>query len=212
MGSIPHIYRREDLSPGDPNRSCPVTRNHAACLTMSVAVRTKLLQCQQAKFAPEIPHPQLLIVVVTLAFPFHAAEPHAEPRVELLEGPATRREGCGEIVRGAPDDLVQSRDQHPVKVMVAWGHLSDLAFELLHRLFPHPPRTGRKMEPKEVVPFSVGRNLRFLRTQVQPEFPFEHTPNQFQRLLRLRGGWQSTTKSSAYLAKRYPAAWSCQSS
>ena len=44
MGSIPHIYRREDLSPGDPNSSCPVTGNHTACLAMSVAVGTKFLQ------------------------------------------------------------------------------------------------------------------------------------------------------------------------
>ena len=44
MGSIPHIYRREDLSPGDPNNSCPVTGNHTACLAMSVAVGTEFLQ------------------------------------------------------------------------------------------------------------------------------------------------------------------------
>ncbi len=44
MGSIPHIYRREDLSPGDPNSSCPVTGNHTACFAMSVAVGTEFLQ------------------------------------------------------------------------------------------------------------------------------------------------------------------------
>lgn len=32
MGSIPHIYRREDRSPGDPNRSCPSRGNHAVRL------------------------------------------------------------------------------------------------------------------------------------------------------------------------------------
>ena len=46
MGSIPHIYRREGLSPGDPNQSCPVPRNHAACFPTSIPVRTEFLQGQ----------------------------------------------------------------------------------------------------------------------------------------------------------------------
>ena len=54
VGSIPHIYRREDLSPGDPNRRCPMTRNHAACLTMGIAVRAKLFQGQQPNLATEV--------------------------------------------------------------------------------------------------------------------------------------------------------------
>lgn len=46
MGSIPHIYRREGLSPGDPNQSCPVARNHAACFPTSIPIRTEFLQSQ----------------------------------------------------------------------------------------------------------------------------------------------------------------------
>jgi len=57
MGSIPHIYRREDLSPGDPNQSCPVAGNHTACMAMNIAAGTELLQGQKAEFAPEISHP-----------------------------------------------------------------------------------------------------------------------------------------------------------
>ncbi len=46
MGSIPHIYRREGLSPGDPNQSCLTTRNHAARFPTSIPIRTKFLQGQ----------------------------------------------------------------------------------------------------------------------------------------------------------------------
>ena len=42
------------------------------------------------------------------------------------------------------------------------------------------------MEPQEVIPLPVGRDLRFLRTQSESEFPFQHLPDQCQRLLRLR--------------------------
>ena len=188
MGSVPHIYRREDLSPGDPNRSCPGTRNHAACLTVSIAVRTKLLPCQQAEFAPKVPHTELRVVVITLALPFHAAEPHAEPGVELLEGPTTGRKCRGEVIRGAPDDSVQFPDHRSVEVVVSCGQLPYLALEFLHGLVPHPPRVGRKMKPQEIIPFPVGGNLRFLRAQTEPEFP-QHTLHQVLRLLRLRGGW-----------------------
>ena len=165
-----------------------MSRNHAACLTISVSVRTKLLQCQQAEFAPKVPHPQLRVVVVVLAFQFHAAEPHAKPRIKLLEGPTTGREGCGEVVCGAPDDSVQFHDHGSVEVVVSWGQLSNLAFEFLHGFVPHPPRAGRKMKPQEVVSLSIGRNLRFLWAQREPEFPLQHTLHKFQRLLRLRGG------------------------
>ena len=89
VGSVPHIYRREGHSPGDPNRSCPMTGNHAACLAMSISVRTKLLQGQQSKFTAEESHPELLIVAIVLPLQLHAAEPHAYPRVEFLEHPAT---------------------------------------------------------------------------------------------------------------------------
>jgi hypothetical protein len=54
VGSIPHIYRRAGLAPGDPNRSCPVTRNHAACLTMLIAVLAKRFQGQQPNLATEV--------------------------------------------------------------------------------------------------------------------------------------------------------------
>ena len=57
MGSVPHIDRREGLSPGDPNRSCPVTRSHATYLTMSIAGGAERLQSQQAQFTVEEPQP-----------------------------------------------------------------------------------------------------------------------------------------------------------
>ena len=38
MGSIPHIYRREGLSPGGPRRGCPVSGNDSAYVAMGVAI------------------------------------------------------------------------------------------------------------------------------------------------------------------------------
>ena len=165
-----------------------MTRNHAACLPRSVTVRTKLFQCQQAEFAPEIPDTQLLVVVVVFPLELHTAKPHADPGVKLLEVPATGRKASGEVICRAPDDSVQFHDHTSIQIVVTWGQLSDLVLELLHGLVPHAPRVDGQMEPEEVIPLPIGRNLRFLRAQVEPEFPLQHTPNQFQRLLRLRAG------------------------
>ena len=86
--------------------------------------------------------------------------------------------------------------------MMAFGQLPHLGLELLHGFVAHASGARREMKPQEVIPFPVGRHLRLLGTQLESEFAFQHLLDQTQRLLRLLGSWQSTTKSSAYRAKR----------
>src|SRR5690606_4544352 len=102
---------REGLSPGDPDRSCPEAGSRVARLTMLIVAHAKLFQRQQAELAVEVPRPQLAVVVVVLPLEFHGPQTHADPRVELLEHPATSREAGGEVVRRASDDRVQLRDR-----------------------------------------------------------------------------------------------------
>ena len=74
MGSIPHIYRREGHSPGDPDRSCPeVPRSHATRFAMLVPGGAEFLQREQSKFPTEVSDAQLAVVVVVLALELHAA-------------------------------------------------------------------------------------------------------------------------------------------
>ena len=44
MGSIPHIYRREGLSPGDPAEVAPNEESHIARFTMGIDLCTKLFE------------------------------------------------------------------------------------------------------------------------------------------------------------------------
>ena len=73
MGSIPHIYRREGLSPGDPRRGCPVSGNDFAYVAMGVAICAKCFQGQESEFSSEIPAPEFVIIAVVLALELHAA-------------------------------------------------------------------------------------------------------------------------------------------
>ena len=129
--SVPHIYRRADHAPGDPNRSCPVPRNHAACVTMRIWVRTKLFQGQQPKLTAKIRRPQLMIVAVVLPLELHRTQSHANPRVKLLKRPAAGREAGGEVVGRPPNHLVQFRDHVAVQVTMAFCQLPHFGLELL---------------------------------------------------------------------------------
>jgi hypothetical protein len=74
MGSIPHIYRREGHSPGDPDRSCPDTsRSHSTRLAMSVYHGAELFQREQSELPAKERDPHFAVVVVVLALELHTA-------------------------------------------------------------------------------------------------------------------------------------------
>ena len=62
--------------------------------------------------------PQSPVVVVVFPFRLHAAEPHANPRIQFLERPSTGREQRREVIRGAPDDPIQFLDHSSVEIVV----------------------------------------------------------------------------------------------
>jgi hypothetical protein len=141
---------------------------------MTIAVAAELFQCQQAKFAAEVPHAQFSVVVVVFPLQLHTAKPHADPGVKLLERPATSRKLSSEVVRRTPDNLVKFLDHGSVKIMVAYGKFPYLGFELLHGFLPHASGTRRNKEPQELIPFPEGCNLRLLGTQRETEIRSEH--------------------------------------
>jgi hypothetical protein len=155
---------------------------------MTISVATKLFQCQQAKFAAEVPHAQFSVVVVVFPLQLHTAKPHADPGVKLLERPATSRELSSEVVRRTPDNLVKFLDHGSVKITVAYGKFPYLGFELLHGFVPHASGVGRKKEPQELIPFPEGCNLRLLGAQGEAQIRTEYMLDQIERLLRLLGG------------------------
>ena len=66
----------------------------------------------------EVRNPQCPVIIVVLAFLLHAAEPHANPRVQFLEDSMTGGKERGEVIRRAPDDPIQFRDHVQIKIMV----------------------------------------------------------------------------------------------
>jgi len=152
---------------------------------MSVLDHAKFFQCQQSKFPTKIRDAELLIIVVVFPFQLHATQSHPYPRIHFLECPTTSRKVRAEVIRRSSDHLVQFHDRLSIQVMFSDGECPDFGFEFQHGFRTHAPRTRRENEPQEVIPFSVGCDLRLLGTQREPEVVFKHIANKFQCLLRL---------------------------
>ena len=68
---------------------------------------------------------------------------------------------------------------------MAFGQLPHLGLELLLGFVAHASGAKREVKPQEVVPFPVGRPLRFLGTQLKSELALESLLDENQGLLRL---------------------------
>src|SRR4029077_18177718 len=90
--------------------------------------------------------------------------------------------------RGSPDNSVQFLDDFCIQITVPEGQFPHLGFEFLHGLVAGFARTSRKIEAQERIAACIGRDLRFLGTQIEAELAFENLPHKSQRLLRLLGG------------------------
>ena len=76
MGSIPHIYRREDfLHRATPVESAPFEEPRCALSH----VETEALETQQAKILAKVHDPELVVVVTPLPLQLHAPHTHADP-------------------------------------------------------------------------------------------------------------------------------------
>src|SRR6266542_6875421 len=183
MGSIPHIYLRVSFSHRATTERLPRTRSRESCFS-SPLKNTELFHAKQTKFMKR-PIAQLIIVGGPLALEFHATESPANPRVKLLEEPATSREAGGKEVRRALKYSIQVLDdQLGVEVMMPHRQLPHLVFEFLQGLRPHAARARREHEPKEGVTLAKGSNACLLSAQLQTECG-QDLPHKVQRAFRL---------------------------
>jgi hypothetical protein len=74
---------------------------------------------------------QLAVVVTGLALVFHSAQPHPDPRIELVEPLSVRAPRGAKVVSGAPDERVEFRDDTAVEVVLSAGERPHLVFEFL---------------------------------------------------------------------------------
>ena len=183
MRSIPHIYRRDSFSHRATPERLPRTRSRESCFS-SPLKNTELFHAEQTEFMKR-PIAQLIIVGGPLALEFHATESHANPRVQLLEEPATSREAGGKEVRRALKYSIKFLDDDlGFEVMMPYSQLPHLVFEFLQGLRPHAARARREHKPKEGITLSKGSNARLLSTQLQTECG-QDLPHKVQRAFRL---------------------------
>src|SRR6266498_1844531 len=183
MGSIPHIYRRDSFSHRATPERLPRTRSRESCFS-SPLKNTELFHAKQTEFMKR-PIAQLIIVGGPLALEFHATESPANPRVKLLEEPATSREAGGKVVRRALKNSIKFLDdQLGFEVMMPHSQVPHLVFEFLQGLGPHAARARREHKPKEGVTLAKGSNACLLSTQMQTECG-QDLPHKVQRAFRL---------------------------
>ena len=125
--------------------------------------------------------------MVTPAFPlgFHTAEPHANPRVQAVERPASSEKPRSKVLSRTPNNPVKFLHLCGVEVVFAASQFPDLIFKFLHGLEPHAPGTAGEDKPQKGVALSIGGHFRFLRAQVKREPLFEHLLHKSQRLFGL---------------------------
>ena len=110
--------------------------------------------------------PNLPIVVGALSLGFHAAKPHANPRVQLMEHFTTREEVGSKVLSRSPNNSVELNHPVDVEIVFPTSEFPYLVFELLHRLGPHAARTAGQGETQKCISLSEGGHFRFLPAQL----------------------------------------------
>ena len=102
------------------------------CFSLPVKFHAELFQCQQSEFTAKVAESKFVVVAIILPFQFHGPQTHANPRIQLLEGPAACRKLRGEVICRSPDNSVQFRDDLGIEIVAANGDLPNLRLKFLH--------------------------------------------------------------------------------
>ena len=89
-------------------------------MPLSWPLNTEAFQREQAEPVKDFVA-ELLVVVGVLSLGFHAAEPHANPGVQLVEHFPTREEPGGKVLGRSPNDSVEFSNPRGVQVMLTAG-------------------------------------------------------------------------------------------